>query len=252
MRARRITRSRPRPLSPAASPGLRQQPLDLVAELDLARGELAVRALVADPRPLALARGEHPLADGGRPLPRLGERRQVGLLDREDDVDPVGERAGELRLVGADGDGIAAAVARVRRPARRGTGSPRRPAGSDSAARPRIGLARSVPGRPRAAGAAPRARRGRTPGSSSRKRTPWWASVTSPGRGGVAAPDQTRGRDRVVRGAKRARARRAPARPGARTRSPPGPPRSPPPARAAAGSRAAGAPPSTCRRRAAR
>ena len=39
--------------------------------------------------------------------------------------------------------------------------------------------------------------------SSSRKSSPRWASVSSPGRGGRAAPDQPRGRDRVVRVAER-------------------------------------------------
>ena len=102
--------------------------------------------------------------------------------------------------------------------------------------------------RPRAAGAAPRGWSAENSPSSSRKSTPRWASVISPGRGGRAAADQPGGRDRVMRGPERAAGESPVGRRAAGDARDLASPRRLAARRAAAGSRAVAARPATSRR----
>ena len=79
-----------------------------------------------------------------------------------------------------------------------------RPAQTRPGTRPCAGPASPPPDAPRAAGAARPGRDRANSGSSSRKRTPRCARVTSPGRGCAPPPTRPCGRDRVVRCAERA------------------------------------------------
>ena len=141
VRASRITRSRPRPLSPVANPASASNPLDRDRRARSPRRRARRWRGRRRSAPLALARGEHPVAHVGRALARLGERASGRAGRRARDVDPVGERAGELRLVrrGPPSD------RRCSRPTadrgRTGTGSRRRSAETGRAARPRTGPA---------------------------------------------------------------------------------------------------------------
>ena len=123
-------------------------------------------------------------------------------------VDAIEERPAELRAVRADALGRARAarraVARAAARARVHRADEQRPRGERGLA---VGARDGDDARPRAAGAAPRARPRRNSGSSSRKSTPWCARLTSPGRGPLAAADEADLAHGVVRRAERARAR---------------------------------------------
>ena len=124
------------------------------------------------------------LAVGRRRELRRGDRRHLDL-----DVDAVEQRPADPALVAQHRVGRAAARRRRRcRAGRTGTGSSPRRAGTRPGSRPGAPPARRRCGRSRAARATPRARRAGTPASSSRKRTPRWASDASPGRGGEPPP----------------------------------------------------------------
>jgi hypothetical protein len=96
--AQRPSASAAAQLEPGAAVG--EQPLERRRELDLLGRQLGIRLPASL---LALARGEDPLTNGRRGLARLaGERLEGRLMDAEDDVDPVGERPGQLCLVARD------------------------------------------------------------------------------------------------------------------------------------------------------
>ena len=177
---------------------------------------------------------------------------QVRLLDQDRDVDPVGERAGEL-----------APRSRARRPGRRctrPTAAPR-PHGHGLAAAIELEAARELD----------RVARAGDPHRAVLERLAQRLERAAPELGQlveeehavvgerdlararrVAAADQARRSRSCGAGRETDAGRRSPAPPGGRRRSPPSPPRPPRRGRAAAGSRAAAAPPSTCRPRAAR
>ena len=63
-------------------PRVGEHALDPGADRDLRGVQLGVRAIAAEPRPLALAGGQHAVPDGGRALAAFGERGEVRLFDR--------------------------------------------------------------------------------------------------------------------------------------------------------------------------
>ena len=187
-------------------PGVDEHPIDrrLATLRSAIRGRhLALQRPRRGPCALALAGREHPLADR-RPSSRPGsrERRRVGLLDRERDVDPVGERAAELRLVGADRGGIARAVA--------ASGAPRPHGHGLAAATSRKRHGSSTAYRARAIVTAPSSSGWRSASSAARELAELveeqHAVVGERHLAGArrrAAADQPGRRDRVVRGAER-------------------------------------------------
>ena len=235
--ATRATRARPRPRAGSVSTAReraapRASPPSRGARLAQTRAQpRSTRSRTAAER-LARARVELPPA---RP-------RHV-----HDQVEAVEERPRELHAVG--GQPLRRAGALDRRVAARAAGAEvHRPDEHEARRKDRLARrpARPRRRRPRAAGAAPRAPAGGTPGSSSRSRTPWWARLTSPGRGPGPPPDDRGRRRRVVRRPEgRAVDERVRRREDARRPSGSGSPRAPGRASAAGGSRAAGAPASS-------
>ena len=89
-------------------------------------------------------------------------------------------------------------AARGRRRSRTDTGCPRRRS-SGRAGKRALAIARVTSMRPSSSGwRSASSTDGAKAQTSSRKSTPWWARLTSPGRGTRPPPDEARGRDRVV------------------------------------------------------
>ena len=158
-------------------------------------------------RGLALAGGEHALALPRRRAagPRARSRRAVGPLDVDEQVDAVQQRAAQPAPVARE-VGLRAAAARAARANPHGHGFVAATS-MNRAGKHRAALAADDRrrGRPRAAGAAPRASARGNSASSSRNSTPWWASVASPGTRHARRRRRARRREIVWCGARNGR-----------------------------------------------
>ena len=240
VRATRSSRSRPLAESPRRSTAWRRRrwPSDPGAtarrSASGARPRCRRAARPAGAADLPLPGGRHPAADRGRRLSRRARRprRRPGRGRA---------RAGRCGRVGGRraGPGRSGPLPGCRSRPRPATPAGRRGRGSS---RPRAGSGRAS-GRPPGGGRRSRAPSSsgwrstssvarRNSGSSSRKRTPLWARLTSPGRGRCAAAHEGDVARRVVRAPERPRGRRPPRPAGPR---PSGSPPSRPPRRARAG-----------------